>query len=545
MAKTKGKKTHTAAIPLQQKASFKWFGLAAILIITFFVYWPSLDNELTNWDDQEYIIHNKDLRNSTIHYHFSERPHVMGNFHPLTMLSLSWDYKSAFDEKTGKIDPVPFHRTNLIFHLLNTILVVVLVWLLARNNFVAALCGFVFAMHPLHVESVAWAAERKDVLYSFFYLVALITYIFYLRKNNYAFFALTLLFFLFGLFSKAVTVSLPLMLFAIDFWEKRKWTGKVFIEKLPFLAIAVYFGLRAIKAQGEFEAIQGNDIYSLTDRILFASYGTMMYIVKFLAPHNLSCFYSFPVKAGAGFGAVYYMSLVFALALGVLAWWQRKNISLLFGLAFFFISVALVLQLLPVGGAVMADRYSYLPYIGLTFIAGYYLKDLILPGSNKKYLVFSVLVLWGIFLTWQTRERLNVWKNSIALWTDAEKKDKTSPKIYNNFGDAYGLSGDQATAIKYLNESLRLKPDYPDAYYNRGLAYFYMKKYQEALDDYTMAIKFNPGLEQAWHNRAGTYFTLGMYKEALTDALKAQELGYPVDPKFIEVLKEQVQKQKQ
>jgi tetratricopeptide (TPR) repeat protein len=137
----------------------------------------------------------------------------------------------------------------------------------------------------------------------------------------------------------------------------------------------------------------------------------------------------------------------------------------------------------------------------------------------------------------------------VTLWTDAESKDHTSPKIYSNFGDACTTAGDYPKAIELLNRAIALNNTYPDAYYNRGLAWYYVSvnnarankpvHYQEAIADYTRAIELKPNLSQAWYNRAGTYFTIGKPKEALADALKAQELGYPVDPMFFKVLKQQ------
>ncbi len=541
MAKVKLKKN--APAPASSVSDIKkphYLLITLILISTLVIYWPSLKNELTNWDDQEYITYNKDLSDASIKKHFTDKPHVMGNYHPLSMLTLAWDYSSAYDEKTGTIDPVPFHRTNLILHVLNALLVYLLVFRLTQNNIVAAITSALFAFHPMHVESVAWASERKDVLYSFFYLAALLSWTYFIRgSQKIIFYLLTLLLFILGLFSKAVMVSLPIALFLLDWFMKRKFDWKVIAEKIPLLAISVYFGLQAIDAQREFEAIDGNSVYSLLDRISFAFYGIMQYIVKFFAPLDLSCFYSFPTP-GVDKPLGYLIARVFVIALGIAAFLLRKKRNMVFGSVFFLITVGLVLQLLPVGGAVMADRYSYLPHIGIAFILATYIGDLLTKNGSSKALILALpIALIGI-MGYLAFERTKVWKDSITLWTDAESKDKGSPKIYNNFGDAYTLAKQYEPGLKYLTESIRLKPDYPDAYYNRGLTYFYMNKYQEAIDDYTMAIKFKPTLNRAWHNRAGTLYTVGKYKEALSDALKSKELGYPVDPAFITELQSKV-----
>jgi protein O-mannosyl-transferase len=537
--KTPLKKTEKKSLPGKQA----WLGILLVLAATWLIYQPSLKNKLTNWDDQEYITYNKDMADASFKKHFVEKPHVMGNFHPLTMLTLAWNYQSAFDPVTGETDPLPFHRTNMWLHIFNALLVYLFLYFLSGNNLVATLTAAAFALHPMHVESVAWAAERKDVLYSLFYLGALVSWVYFRKQGkDLVAWVLTATLFLGGLFSKAVTVTLPLALLLCDWYMGRRDYKKMFLEKIPLFVLSVYFGLRAIEAQKEFEAIQGNDMYHLGERILFACYGVMMYVAKFFAPVNLSCFYSFPVKGEMG--PLYYLAPVVVAGLTFLVFKYRGNRDLVFGGGFFLITAILVLQLLPVGGAVMADRYSYLPHIGLGFAIFSLLvtwRDKKMPG-NKVPVVLACFFL--ALLTWLTGERIKIWKDSITLWTDAEKKDQRSPKIYNNFGDAYNLEKNYDQGIFYLNKAIALKPDYPDAYYNRGLAHYYQGKLNEAIEDYSTAIKLNPNLKQAWHNRAGTWFTAGNYEAALSDALKAQELGYPVDPEFIRVLKEEVAKKK-
>lgn len=525
-----------------QKSKINYLFPLVILLLTALVYWPSLDNELTNWDDDEYITNNKDLADGSLRKHFIEKKHVMGNYHPMSMWTLAWDYNSALDASSQKIDPVPFHRTNLILHLLSTGLVFLIFFKLTQNNWIAAFTAALFALHPMHVESVAWASERKDVLYAFFYLGGLLSWIYFLeKKNNYLYYGITLGLFLLSLFSKAVAVSLPILLLGIDYYYKRPFNFKLILEKLPFLALSVFFGLKAIDAQKEFEAIQGNILYDYGDRFLFACYGTMQYIVKFIAPTDLSCFYSFPVP-GITKPSLYYIAPVFAAGLAAAVWVFRKNRFILYGAAFFFITVGLVLQLLPVGGAVMADRYSYLPHIGLAFILGKSAWCLIEKKPELKNVVLGVMIVFTLVMAFLSKKRTEVWKDSVTLWTDAEQHDQMSPKLYNNFGDALTLAGDHQSGLEMYNKALKLKPDYADAFYNRGLTYFYLKNYQAALNDYDAAIRYSPNLAVAWHNRAGTNFTVGRYREALSDARKARDLGYPVDPEFIKVLETEVKK---
>ncbi|MBA3704660.1 MAG: tetratricopeptide repeat protein, partial [Bacteroidetes bacterium] len=202
--------------------------------------------------------------------------------------------------------------------------------------------------------------------------------------------------------------------------------------------------------------------------------------------------------------------------------------------------IALVLQILPVGAAIIADRYTYLPYIGIFFIFSHWINNLLENKSvNLAYLkipAIAALTLFSIIFCYATVQRCKIWHDSITLWNDAIQKDPGVPKSYNGRGDAYNLTKQYDKAIVDLSKAVQLKPDYAEAYYNRGLAYYFLGKYNEAITDYTSALKYNPQLAVAFYNRSGTYFTLQKFQPALEDALKARLYGYEVDQKFIEAL---------
>ncbi len=532
---TKAKKQKPAEVK-KSTLSINWWLIALVVVATFLVYQSALNNKFTNWDDDEYITNNKDLADDSFEKHFIEKPHVMGNYHPLTMISLAWNYQNAYDESTHLINPYPFHRTNLVLHVLTAILIYFLFYKLTTSNFIAVFVSAAFAIHPMHVESVIWASERKDVLYAFFYFSALLTW-FYFQKNRHkiVFYCLTIVLFLLSCFSKAVAVTLPLVLLAMDYYFGRKLNFKIIIEKIPFLIFSIYFGLRAVEAQKEFESLDANLMYSFGERMLFAGYGTMEYIFMFFIPLNLSCFYSYPPQH-IDWGIAYYLAPLFVAGVLVFLWFLRRSKGVVFGFAFFFFTVFLVLQLMSVGGAVMADRYSYLPHVGIALVCATLLEQYITKKKSRAFFVYMGCGLFLMIMAVLANNRSMVWKDSITLWADAESKEKMSPKLYCNYGDALTIEGKYDEAVVMLNRSLELKNDYSEAFYNRGLANYYLKKYGEAIADYSMAIKHNPKLKQAWHNRAGTYFTIGKFKEALSDAIRAKDLGYPVDPMFFKAL---------
>ena len=197
------------------------------LIATLIIYFPSVNNALTNWDDQEYITNNTSLKtpaSQNIGYHFKN--FHMGNYHPLTMISLNMDYKEP-------LDPKPFHVTNLILHLLNTALVFLFVFLLTQKNVIAFISSMLFALHPMHVESVAWASERKDVLYTLFFFAALCTYLKYLsdEKNKQRWFLITTSLFILSLLSKGQAVVLPVIFILIDVFRGENGIQNLSLQK--------------------------------------------------------------------------------------------------------------------------------------------------------------------------------------------------------------------------------------------------------------------------------------------------------------------------
>lgn len=272
----KRKDPHNNRTTSGQREKIDWLWLAAIVLITFGFWFPTLRNCLVDWDDNIYILNNPyifSLTPENIGQIFSE--YFMANYHPLTMLSYAIEYAIAGDS------PFIYHLTNLILHLINT----VLIYFFVRNLFrivysnsgsrqsqtIALVTAFLFGLHPMHVESVSWVSERKDVLYGFFFLLALIKYVRYISTNRTIDYLLCVVFFVLSLLSKGMAVSLALSLVAIDFVLKRKlFSPKVLLEKVPFFILALVFGIVAILAQKSGDAIITN--LGLPDKISFASY---------------------------------------------------------------------------------------------------------------------------------------------------------------------------------------------------------------------------------------------------------------------------------
>ena len=231
-----GKKVKQAA-PLGKKAWYAdrnlLFMVLGLLLVTFIVFSPTFSNEFTNWDDDLYVANNplvKTLDGATIANIFDLESFVGGNYHPVTILTLNFNY-----QMTG-LDPISYQVTNVLLHLLNTFLVFLFIYRLTkRKKEVALICAVLFALHPMHVESVSWMAERKDVLYTAFFMGGLLTYLRYRKTGKWADLGWTLLLFVLSGLSKPAAVVFPVVLFLIDYYKKAEWKMKLVAEKVPFL----------------------------------------------------------------------------------------------------------------------------------------------------------------------------------------------------------------------------------------------------------------------------------------------------------------------
>ncbi len=531
-----------------------------LLIVTSFVYRQSLNNKITTWDDEGYLVENpvvKSLHGDSVTYTLKKvfTSYEIGNYHPLTMLSYCLEY-NAF-----KLNPKPYHFTNLLLHLLNTLLVYGFIWLLTRQKWVAFITALLFSIHPMHVESVAWIAERKDVLYTLFYFAGLCTYLLYLQKEEQQkryFYVLTIVLFILSAMSKAMAVSFPLVLFALDYYKGRKITQKTIFEKLPFIIISVVFGLIAIYAQKTAGAMNGAVGFGIIDRLLFTCYGVMMYIWKMIIPINLTCFYNYPAKTDGFYPIIFYIAPIVIGVLAFLVYKYKSNKDIVFGTAFFLITIALVLQLLPVGGTIISERYTYIPYIGLFFIVARILNKYIESNSENlqsfRTTVIAIVSLVVITFSYLSFQRIKVWHDDITLYGDAINKfdpleknrtvDKTPSNsnyalmgnIYYNRARTYFKLHNFNGAVDDFSASIYYIPTYFEAYNNRGNTFGSMGKFDLAIEDYSTAITLNPTYAEAFNNRAGTYYNLGKYELALNDLLMAQKLNYIIDPRFAEAL---------
>ena len=501
--------------------------LAAILAITAIIYFPSLNNEFVNWDDDLYITDNVKvvhLNAESIKSFFTEA--IAANYHPITMLSLAIDYQLV-----GQ-NPSWYRAVNILLHLLNTILVFYFAYVISgRKKEIGLITALLFAVHPMHVESVVWIAERKDVLYTFFFMISLIYYASYLELKEQKNLILAFVFFVLSVLSKPAAVVLPLVLLLLDYWYDRKFEAKQMLEKVPFFILSLIIGIATINIQAD-SAIGDLENHDFIHRIAFASYGFVMYIIKVVFPFKLAALHPYPSVTN-GLPMLYMLMPLAALAILVGVFWSKKYTKVaVFGFLFFIINVILVLQFVSVGMAIMSERYTYVPYIGLFFALAYGLYYL-LNNETKipRNAVLGALGVYVAILCLLSFDRTKVWQNTEKLWTDViEKYPNKAPIAHNNRGTYYRSNKKYDAALADFNKAISLKSDYHLAYNNRGNVYFNQRKFEQAAADYTKVLEIKPDNEKAYGNRGGVYIEQKKYDLAEKDLTKAIE----IDPFYLD-----------
>ena len=283
---------------------WKFIGaLFIIILISFIAYAPALQNGFV-WDDDDYVRNNLLIQSIDLKEIFSQS--LMGNYHPLTILVYSFEYHFFGLKESG------YHAINLIFHFLNIILVFYAVYLLCEKFPVALVASLLFGIHPIHVESVAWVSELKDLLYTFFFLSAYIYYLKYLKDRQKIFYFYSLLFLLLSLLSKAMAASFPLVLILTDYFKGNKINTKTLLEKIPFFALSLILGVVAVYAQKETGATDIT-VFPFPQRIVFACYGFIAYLLKLVLPLQLCAYYAYPIKTGSEVPPQYYFYVLLLL----------------------------------------------------------------------------------------------------------------------------------------------------------------------------------------------------------------------------------------
>ena len=590
----------TMRILMKRALNSPYWLAAAIAVMTFAVYLPSLRNDFVEWDDSTYIIENPFIR--SFNMTFLRRAFFefyASNWHPLTWVSHALDYA------IWGLNPLGHHLTSIILHAINTFIVVLLIIRLVQAKketavigqsvfsderavfITGGVAGLLFGLHPLHVESVAWIAERKDLLCALFYLLSITWYIRYLRveedevfqrhsisiflRKQYLF---ALGFFVLALLSKPMAVTLPIILLIVDWYPFRriqslKTFWNAFLEKLPFFVLSITSSIFTVLAQRAGGAITSVEVTPISTRVFVAAKSLVAYAWKMIAPLNLIPYYPYPENMSPlSFEYILAITLVVGITIICAMIAKKKKQNLLLSVwSYYVISLLPVIGIIQVGGQSMADRYMYLPSIGPFFLMGLVvawglMKINALQQGRLIIMVMSAATALFLItsLSYLTFEQMAIWRNSIDLWNYVIEKetekvplvyysrgislkkmgqrvkagedfdmaialDRSYYRAYNHRGMLYGEDGSLDKAIEYFNKSIAINPNYANAYANRGFTFAIKGQYDKALDDFNKAIELDQNFSNAFFSRGNVYLRTGDKQLAILDLQKACDLG--------------------
>jgi protein O-mannosyl-transferase len=513
-------------LPSECRTMKKPLLLGGIVFITFMAFFPSLSNDFTGWDDNTYVTENAAIKSLT----WDNVKNIFGTtvqclYSPLVLLSFALEYHFS------GLHPFIYHFDNLLLHLCVAALVFWFLSMFSKKVEIAAIAAVFFGIHPLHVESVAWIAERKDMLYSLFFLASLLSYFHYAANNKRIYYYLSLLLIVFSFMSKPQGLLFVFVLILFDHFHFHRVNKKTLIEKILFFIIALAFGI--INALGASASrggpISKENFLTIIPHLLNASYGIIFYLYKLTVPVHLSCLYPHPEQTGGIAKAVYLISPGIVALLGIVVFFSmRRTKKVAIAGLFFIINLLIVLQTIPTNPSIVADRYSYIPSIGFFYIlsegiAWLYNRKLNHGSVMRVFLPMIVMVAIGL-LSFQTWNRCAVWKNNETLWTDAIKKYPQVMIAHFNLGNFLLKQGRFDEAVSNYREELRIRPDYSDAHTNMGVALAELGRYNEANGHFTRSLQINPGDFKARAALGAILVMQGRTKEAieyLTEALRS------------------------
>jgi tetratricopeptide (TPR) repeat protein len=529
---------------------------AALVMATLVAYEPIRHNDFVKYDDDIYISENSHIKEGitrdSVLWAFT-KPYT-ANWHPLTWLS------HMLDCEIYGLNPLGHHVTSVLIHIANSVL---LFWVLRKMTGIichtnggqvwpSAFAAAVFALHPVHVESVAWAAERKDVLSGLFWMLTILAYFHYVRQPNVRRYVFALLFFAMGLMAKPMLVTLPFVLLLLDWWplgrnsngstllttgiknqksKIRSYTNLI-LEKIPFFVLSALSCVMTLVAQHRGKAVATLEQIPLNYRIVNTFISYISYIGKTLWPSQLAVLY--PYHCGAlpkATVAVCASLFILLSALSILIGRRRKYAAV--GWLWFIGTLVPVIGLVQVGSQTMADRYMYIPMVGLLIIIGWVVKDLVdkLPGLRTAAAVLATVILSSLLML--TRMQVRHWQNSFTLFEHTLKVTKNNAIIENNYGRVLLDAERLDEARQHLSNALRIKPRYADALNNIGKVFLNQGKFNEAVACFKEAIVCSnktPSTStdqfriELYVNLATAYSQLGNYELAIQNCNKAIEL---------------------
>ena len=506
-----------------------------LVIATLIAYWQVRNHNFLSFDDHLYILHNQHVNNGlslkSISWAFSFTD--IAYWHPLTWLS------HMLDCQLYGLNSSMHHTTSLIFHIINCLLLFLVfkgttgaVW---KSAFIAAL----FALHPINVESVAWVAERKNVLSTLFWMLTLLTYCYYSLQPGFYRYFLTLFCFLLGILAKPMLVTLPFVLLLFDYWplERLRYSSTtntdrykkasllhLILEKLPFFLLAgasIYISSLSVQHHG---IVVSTESVSMKLRVANALVSYVKYIEKMIWPKNLAVFYPFPdtVPLWQILGAA-----LFLVCVSILVFRARAKPYLVVGWLWYIGTLVPAIGLIQAGlWPSIADRFAYVPLIGLFVVIAWGVPDLVARWRYKKIVLATTATVLLLIFTAASRSQNRYWANNIALFKHSLDVTNDNDVAHQKLGEALAAQGKTDEAIRHYYEALRIKPDLVAAHLNLGVALREEGKINEALKHFSMALRAEPDCAEAYYELGVTLEKQGNFDAAVrhySEALRIKQ----------------------
>jgi tetratricopeptide (TPR) repeat protein len=494
----------------------------ALALGTFVVFRPVHSFDFVNYDDNIYITENLHIKTgltlSGIIRAFTS-PHA-GMWHPLTTLS------HMLDCELFGLNPLGHHLTNLFFHIANTML---LFWVLKRMTgaiWPSAFVAAVFALHPLNVESVAWVSERKNVLSTFFWLLTMAAYTRYVKCPSVGRYLLILFVFALGLMAKPMLVTLPFVLLLLDYWPfgrlQRKTLSSLAWEKIPFFALSILLSIVTFVVQRS-AGVMGQAV-NLNYRIANALVSYVRYVGKMVWPSRLAVFYPYPGAAlpiWQVVAAVIFLIFVSVCVIGLLR--NRRYPAV--GWLWYLGTLVPVIGLVQVGGQAMADRYAYVPLIGIFIMVAWGLNDLFAKWRYRRPAFAASALMVLLVLAVCTVLQLSYWRNSITLFEHAIAVTSGNYIAHNGLAKPLYQQGRLDEAIAHYTESLRINPNFADTHIGLGIVLYERGQTDEAFLHFTRALQLDPNSPSAHFNLGVAFARQGKIDQAATHFTQALRIA--------------------
>ncbi len=494
-----------------------WISLA-LVVVTLAIYWQSSHFDFVTIDDAEYSTSNSHiaagLSREGIAWAFTSS--VDANWFPLTVMS------HLLDRQLFGWNPGPRHVVNFVLHALSTLLLFWAMNRMTKRVWPSACVAAVFALHPLHVESVAWIAERKDVLCAFFFLLALWLYAAYAEKPAAWRYVLIVLAFGCALMSKPMAVTFPFVLLIVDFWPlgrlAKESVTRLVIEKIPLILMSIASSIVTFLVQRGGGAVVGGDLVPLATRLDNALVSTSVYLLKFVWPTGLAVFY--PYAEIPVWQALLSVAVIVTITYGAVTS-RRQHPMILAGWLWFLGMLIPVIGIVQVGLQSHADRYMYLPMIGLAIMIAFGAADFLQThASLRPAIVTSAALVCGalMFGTWTD---LQYWRNSRALYEQALAVTENNYIADNGYGEILLREGQPADAVPHLLRVTEREPWFSGAHINLGAAYSKLYRLKEAEQQYRIAVQIDHESAEAHAGLGVALGELGRAGEAIPQFYEA------------------------